>query len=100
MMKPEAVLINLARGGVVNEAALLSALQRKRLRGAALDVHESEGQGTISPLASLPNVLLTPHIGAGTFDSQREIGERIIQIVESWSSRRSATRANHPVAMA
>ena len=87
MMKPEAVLINLARGGVVNEAALLSALQRKQLRGAALDVHESEGQGRISPLASLPNVLLTPHIGAGTFDSQREIGERILQIVESWCSR-------------
>ena len=97
MMKPEAVLVNLARGGVVDEAALLRALQRKQLRAAALDVHESEGPGKISPLAGLPNVLLTPHIGAGTFDSQREIGERIIQIVESWSSRQSTTRVSHPV---
>jgi len=74
-MKKGAYLINLARGGVVEEKALYEALISGHLAGAALDVHEKEGEGKLSPLASLENVILTPHIGAGTFDSQREIGE-------------------------
>jgi D-3-phosphoglycerate dehydrogenase / 2-oxoglutarate reductase len=81
-MKPGSYLINLARGGVVDEAALKGALlSGDTLRGAALDVHEAEGDGNISPLADLPNVLLTPHIGSTTVDTQREIGERIEQII-------------------
>ena len=74
-MKKGAILINLARGGVVDEQALYDALLSGHLRAAALDVHEAEGEGKISPLAGFKNVLLTPHIGAGTFDSQLEIGE-------------------------
>lgn len=74
-MKQGAYLINLARGGVVDEQAVYQALVTGHLNGAALDVHEQEGEGKISPLASLKNAILTPHIGAGTFDSQREIGE-------------------------
>jgi D-3-phosphoglycerate dehydrogenase len=88
LMRPGAYLINLARGGVVDELALYDALVSKRLRGAALDVHESEGNGKISPLAALPNVILTPHIGAGTFDSQREIGEIVIQTIDSYVNGR------------
>lgn len=87
-IKQGAVLINLARGGVVDEIALYDALMEKRLRGAALDVHESEGNGKISPLAGLPNVILTPHIGAGTFDSQREIGEIILKTIDSFTNGR------------
>jgi phosphoglycerate dehydrogenase-like enzyme len=86
-MKPGAYLINLARGGVVDEQALYNALVDGRLSGAALDVHKEEGDGKISPLADLNNVLLTPHIGAGTRDSQREIGERIIEIVGDFSAK-------------
>jgi D-3-phosphoglycerate dehydrogenase len=85
-MKPGAYLVNLTRGGVVNESALLSALTEGKLRGAALDVHEAEGEGKISPLAGLKNVVLTPHIGAGTFDSQREIGEIVINTIDSFSA--------------
>jgi len=81
-----AILVNLARGGVVDEAALLAALQEKRLRGAALDVHEQEGDGRISLLAGLPNVILTPHIGAGTFDSQREIGELVLRNIATFTA--------------
>ncbi len=86
LMKPSAYLINMARGGVVDEEALREALVSGRLRGAALDVHKREGEGQISPLADLPNVILTPHIGAMTVDSQREIGERILEILERFQS--------------
>ena len=81
-MKPGSFLINIARGGIVNEQALFLALTNgERLRGAGLDVHEIEGEGKISPLASLPNVVLTPHIGAMTIDSQKEIGTRILSAI-------------------
>lgn len=84
-LKPGAFLINLARGGVVDEMALYEELtEGTRLRGAALDVHEAEGEGQISPLATLPNVILTPHIGAMTRDAQSEIGQRINAIIDSF----------------
>lgn len=84
-MKPGSFLVNLARGGIVDEEALLAALTDGRLRGAGLDVHEREGEGEVSPLAALPNVLLTPHVGASTIDSQRAIGELIVEIVNARS---------------
>lgn len=85
-MKPGAFLVNIARGGVVDEAALYRALVEGRLSGAALDVHQNEGEGKISPLAELKNVILTPHIGANTVDSQREIGEIVLETVETFIS--------------
>jgi D-3-phosphoglycerate dehydrogenase len=84
-MKPTAFLINVARGGVVDEQALLEALRGGRLAGAGLDVHVREGKGQISPLAELPNVILTPHVGAATIDAQREIGRIVVQLVDAFS---------------
>jgi len=72
-MKPDAVLIHAARGGVVDEAALHAALAGGRLRGALLDVFESEPPGE-SPLFALPQVLATPHLGASTRDAQVRAG--------------------------
>ena len=86
MVKPGAYLINLARGGVVNEQALHAALSEGRLAGAGVDVHENEGEGKVSPLAELPNVILTPHIGAGTIDSQREIGDIVINTIRDFEA--------------
>lgn len=88
-MKHGSFLINVARGGVVDEAALYTELtEGGKLLGAALDVHEHEGEGVISPLASLPNVVLTPHIGAMAWDSQRLIGERVVEVLRAFESGR------------
>ncbi len=84
-MKSGAFLINMARGGVVDEHALYHELTTEgRLRGAALDAHAQEGEGKISPLAELSNVVLTPHIGASTVDSQRELGRRIVSVISDF----------------
>jgi phosphoglycerate dehydrogenase-like enzyme len=88
-MKQGAYLVNIARGGIVDESALYQALTEGRLGGAALDVHQAEGEGKISPLAALKNVILTPHIGANTIDSQREIGEVILETVENFKEEMS-----------
>jgi D-3-phosphoglycerate dehydrogenase / 2-oxoglutarate reductase len=60
-MKPSAILINTARGPIVDEAALTTALQQGRIAGAALDVFEDEPLSDVSPLRSMENVLLSPH---------------------------------------
>jgi D-3-phosphoglycerate dehydrogenase len=87
-VKPGAFLINLSRGGVVDEESLYLALtEGGRLQGAALDVHKAEGEGKISPLAELPNVILTPHIGAMTIETQREIGRRILATINDFAMR-------------
>ena len=83
-MKDGSFLVNMARGGVVDEKALSAELtEGGRLLGAALDVHEVEGEGVLSPLADLPNVVLTPHIGAMAWDAQRLIGERVLELLEA-----------------
>jgi D-3-phosphoglycerate dehydrogenase len=84
LMKKNAYLVNMARGGVVNESALYDALAEGRISGAALDVHQAEGEGKISPLAEFKNVILTPHIGASTFDSQKEIGRIILKTMDDY----------------
>ncbi len=65
-MKPTATLVNVARGKVVDEAALVTALAQKRIAAAALDVTRDEPLGAASPLWTMPNVLLTPHTAGET----------------------------------
>jgi phosphoglycerate dehydrogenase-like enzyme len=70
-MKPTAVLINTARGPLVDEAALADALRVNRILGAGLDVFASEPPPADHPFFGLPNIVVTPHIAAGTADALR-----------------------------
>ena len=73
LMKPDAALVNVARGGVVDEAALLDALRAGKLRGAALDVFEQEPLPAGHPLTELDNVILSPHTAGTVVEAQVRI---------------------------
>ncbi|MEO7242234.1 MAG: D-glycerate dehydrogenase [Variovorax sp.] len=74
LMKPTATLINLARGGIVDDAALAAALRDKRIAAAGLDVFEGE-PNVHADLLSVPNVVLTPHIASATLPTRRAMAE-------------------------
>lgn len=77
-MRPDAYLVNVCRGGVVDEDALIDALREQRIAGAGLDVFTWEPLPADSPLCRLDNVILTPHVGGGTGTSrQLELGEAL-----------------------
>jgi len=69
----QALVVNMARGGIVDEKALLEALNARHLLGAVIDAYEKEPLALDHPLRTLPNVLLTPHIGASTMEAQRNV---------------------------
>jgi D-3-phosphoglycerate dehydrogenase len=91
LMRPGACLLNASRGTVVDIPALAEALRSKHLGGAAIDVFpeepESNSDGFDTPLRSLPNVVLTPHVGGSTAEAQeaigREVGTALIKFVNA-----------------
>lgn len=80
LMKPTAFIVNVARGGLIDEHALYAALKSRRIAGAGLDVFVSEPP-TGSPLLELDNVVLTPHLGASTDEAQEKAGVSVARSV-------------------
>jgi D-3-phosphoglycerate dehydrogenase len=99
LTKPGVRLLNVARGGIIDEPALWNALQDGHVAGAALDVFEQEPPGE-NPLLSLPQVVTTPHLGASTEEAQisvaLEIADQIIAVLEGGLPRFAL---NAPVAL-
>ena len=79
-MKPTSILINAARGGVVDEDALIRALRDGIISGAGLDVYENEPE--VNPALMMKNVVLSPHVGTATTEARDEMGFRVIENIE------------------
>jgi D-3-phosphoglycerate dehydrogenase len=87
------VVVNMARGGVVDEAALVAALEADQLRGAVLDVFTAEPLAADSPLRTAPNLVLTPHLGANTVEAQRNVSRDVCMAVRDALLRNDLSRS-------
>jgi len=84
LLRPHVYLINSSRGGIVDEEALVEALETGRLAGAGLDVWRHEPE--IDPrLLALPNVVMTPHMGSATYEGRAATGEKVIANIRMWA---------------
>jgi glyoxylate reductase len=81
LMKPSAHFVNLSRGSVVDETALMDALRSRRIAGAGLDVMEVEPPAATNPLLNLDNVVVTPHIGSATVETRQRMAELAVRNV-------------------
>ncbi|HEU4672219.1 MAG TPA: phosphoglycerate dehydrogenase [Candidatus Limnocylindrales bacterium] len=97
-MKPTAFVLNVARGGIVDEAAVARALADGRLGGAAFDVYDPEPPPADSPLRAAPNTVLTPHLGASTEEAQVAVAEEVAdQILDVLAGRSARYAVNAPL---
>ncbi len=96
LMKPTATLVNIARGGIVDDAALAVALREKRISAAGLDVFE--GEPKVHPdLLTVPNVVLTPHIASATVPTRRAMADLAADNLIAWFGGKSALTPVTPV---
>lgn len=96
-MKPGVMLINCARGGIVDEAALKDALASGKVAGAAMDVFETEPPPADHPLLALDNVVVTPHVGASTIEAQTNVAVAVAQqIIEYLKNNNTINAVNVP----
>ena len=97
-MKPDAFVINVARGGVIDEAALAAALAAGTIAGAAVDVFSAEPPAPDNPLRSAPNIILTPHLGASTEEAQTRVAlEAAEQVRDVLAGRPARYAVNAPL---
>jgi D-3-phosphoglycerate dehydrogenase len=83
-MKPGARVLNCARGGIINEADLYQAIKAGKVAGAALDVYEAEPPSKEFPLRELPQVIMTPHLGASTEEAQENVGIEVAEAITDY----------------
>lgn len=91
LMKPSAILINCARGGVVDEAALAEALREGTIAGAGVDVLSVEPPREGNPLLTrdLPNIILTPHVAWASREAQQTLADRLVENIEAFVQKKS-----------
>lgn len=95
LMRPEAILVNISRGRVVDEAALVEALRERRIRGAGLDVFVQEPLPLDSPLLQLDNVVATPHIGSATEETREAMARCAVDnLLSALAGERPANLVN------
>jgi phosphoglycerate dehydrogenase-like enzyme len=92
LMKPSAVLINTARGPIVDEHALVEALRDRRIAGAGLDVFDTEPLPAGHPLTRLPTVVLTPHLGWPTDRKYEQFADAAADVLLAWLDGRDVPR--------
>lgn len=84
LMRKSARILNVARGGIVDEAALAAALAAGTIAGAAIDVFSAEPIAADNPLVTAPNVILTPHLGASTLEAQENVAVEAAQLIADY----------------
>ena len=84
LMKPSAIFVNTSRGPIVDEAALVAALERRQIRAAALDVFDREPLPPDHVLRRIDNAILTPHLGYVTEETLRNFYEGVVEDIEAW----------------
>ncbi|MCB2254354.1 bifunctional glyoxylate/hydroxypyruvate reductase B [Pseudomonas chlororaphis] len=95
LMRPESIFINISRGKVVDEQALIEALQKRQIRAAGLDVFEREPLGHDSPLLQLNNVVATPHIGSATVETREAMARCAVDnLLAALAGQRPANLVN------
>ncbi len=85
-MKPGALLVNTARGPIVDEAALIKALQKRKIAAAALDVFDQEPLPELHPFRTLDNVLATPHVGYVSRQNYQQFFSQMIDDIQGWAA--------------
>ncbi len=84
LMKKDAILINAARGGIVDEDALYTILKEKKIKAAGFDVFAVEPLPSDSKLTELPNIIMSPHVGASTEEAQFRVGEMAVHQIKEF----------------
>jgi D-3-phosphoglycerate dehydrogenase len=96
MLKPSALIVNCARGGIIDEDALYEALKERTIAGAALDVFEDEPPKG-SKLLTLDNLVATPHLGASTKEAQEKVSIEMAEHVKSSCGKQDTNAVNVPI---
>ncbi len=99
-LQPRSVVVNMARGGIIDEDALVAALNANQLRGAIIDVFTIEPLAKDHPLRTAPNTLLTPHLGANSIEAQRNVAKDVCLGVRDALLRQDLSRSINVAASA